>query len=52
MREGLPVRDAVEQARRRQDDIDDDRLHGGRLGDDELTAILLAAYPSLTGQVN
>ena len=46
------MRDAVERARRRQDEIDDDRLRDGRLGDEELTTMLLAAYPSLAGQRN
>ena len=53
MRDGLPVREAVEQARRKQEDIADDRARReGRLGDEELNSFLLGAYPSLVGQLN
>jgi hypothetical protein len=53
MRDGVPMRDAVARARRRQEDIADDRYRReGRLGDEELTALLLVPYPSVTGQLN
>ena len=53
MRDGLQVRDAVEQARRKQEDIADDRARReGRLGDAELHSFLLVPYPSLTDQLN
>lgn len=49
----MPIRDAIEQARRKQEEIADDRTRrDGRLGDEELHAFLLVPYPSLTGQVN
>jgi hypothetical protein len=53
MLDGIPMRDAVARALRRQEDIADDRqLREGRLGDEELTALLLPAYPTITGQLN
>jgi hypothetical protein len=43
----------VQQARRRHEQMADDRLEAdGRLGDRELTAFLAAAYPTVAGQRN
>jgi hypothetical protein len=47
------LRQIVEQARRRHEEIADDRLRAaGHLGDRELTALLVTAYPTLAGQRN
>jgi hypothetical protein len=53
MRDGTTIRESVEKARRRHDEIAEDRVHGeGHVGDEELLALLEAAYPTLTGQRN
>jgi hypothetical protein len=47
------IRRAAQKARERHDDIAADRAHGdGRLGDEELVAILVVPYPTLTAQLN
>ena len=53
MRDSSTIRKAVEKARRRHEQIAQDRLFAeGRLGDAELTGLLEAAYPTLAGQHN
>jgi hypothetical protein len=53
MRDATSLRKVVETARKKHDDISDDRRRGeGRLGDDELLALLLVPYPTLVGQRN
>jgi hypothetical protein len=53
MRDGTSMREAVEKARRRHEDMADDRLRGeGQLGDEELFQLLLVSYPTLDGQRN
>jgi hypothetical protein len=43
----------VQHARRQHEQMADDRRHAeGNLGDRELTALLVAAYPTLAGQRN
>jgi hypothetical protein len=43
----------VEHARRQHERMAEDRRHAdGRVGDRELTALLVAAYPTLAGQRN
>jgi hypothetical protein len=53
MRESTSIRKTVEQLRRRHEQIADDRDFGkGSLGDEELTALLVVSYPTLSGQLN
>ncbi len=53
MRDTVSVRQAVEHARRKHEDMAADRLLGdGRVGDAELTSLLLVPYPTLAGQRN
>jgi hypothetical protein len=53
MRDTVSVRQAVEHARRKHEDMATDRLLGdGRVGDAELTSLLLVPYPTLAGQRN
>jgi len=53
MRDRTAMRKAAEDARRRHDDMAQDRAFGdGRLGDEELTSLLLVPYPTLLGQRN
>jgi hypothetical protein len=53
MRKPTAIRQAVEHARRRHEQMAQDRAFGdGRVGDEELTALLEVPYPSLTGQHN
>jgi hypothetical protein len=46
------MRQIVEDARLRHEQMAADRSREGRLGDRELTALLVAAYPTLAGQRN
>jgi hypothetical protein len=49
----MSIRDSIDQVRRKQEDIADDRVRrDGRLGDEELHSFLVVPYPTLTGQVN
>jgi hypothetical protein len=53
MRDPLTVRRTVEKVLKKHDDIADDRTRGdGRLGDQELTALLQASYPTVNAQLN
>jgi hypothetical protein len=53
MRDAPSLRTVVETARTKHDAMSDDRRRGdGRLGDDELLALLLVPYPTLVGQRN
>ncbi|HWT24675.1 MAG TPA: hypothetical protein VN213_14305 [Solirubrobacteraceae bacterium] len=53
MRKNASIRTAVEKARRRHEQIAYDRAFGeGRIGDEELTALLEVPYPSVAGQRN
>ncbi len=53
MPDRVSMRKAVEHARRKHQDILEDRLLGdGQLGDDELTDLLVVPYPTRLGQLN
>jgi hypothetical protein len=53
MRDTGSMRKIVDDARRRHEQIADDRLLGaGKLGDEELLDLLLVPYPTLLGQRN
>jgi hypothetical protein len=53
MHDSVSMRKAVDKARRQHEAIATDRLLGeGRLGDDELTDLLVVPYPTLLGQQN
>jgi hypothetical protein len=53
MRNSSTIRKAVEKARRRHEQIAQDRLFAeGRIGDHELTSLLEVPYPTLAGQHN
>ena len=48
-----PMRKAVELVQQTQEQIAQDRLLAeGKLGDEELTGLLLVPYPTLLGQLN
>ena len=50
---GVSIHEQLERARRRHDDIAEDRRLGeGRLGDDELLNLLIVPYPTVLGQRN
>ena len=53
MRDTGTLRQAVDHARRKHEDIAHDRLLGdGQLGDAELMSLLVVAYPTVAGQRN
>ena len=48
-----PMRKAVERIRQTHEQIAHDRLLAeGKLGDEELTSLLMVPYPTLLGQLN
>ena len=53
MRDRASIRKAVLEARRRHEQMANDRHFGdGYLGDEELTDLLLVPYPTAVGQRN
>ena len=53
MRDRVSLRQAVLTARRKHEQIANDRRFGdGYLGDEELTDLLLVPYPTVVGQRN
>jgi hypothetical protein len=53
MRDSTSMRTAVDHARRLHEEMAFDRLLGdGRRGDEELTGMLVVAYPTVVGQRN